>query len=41
MPEKNKDYDKEALDILKSFVDELNETDIRDGEYPKYASADL
>lgn len=36
-----KDYDKESREILKTFVGELNSSDIREGEYPKLASTDL
>ncbi len=38
---KEKDYDKESRELLKTFVGELNSSDIRKGEYPKLASADL
>ncbi len=36
-----KDYNKESREILKTFVGELNSSDIRKGEYPELASADL
>lgn len=39
--DKEKEYDRESGEILKAFVEELNNSDIRKGEYPKLASADL
>ncbi len=36
-----KDYNKESREILKKFVEELNSSDIRKGEYPELASTDL
>lgn len=34
-------YNKESREILKKFVRELNSSNIREGEYPELASADL
>ncbi len=36
-----KDYSKESREILRKFVEQLNSSDIRNGEYPELASTDL